>query len=438
VRYQRLILEAGTNAVTVRFHPRLTVIAGVGRAERELLVTEVLGAMAGGRGGAHLEVVEDNGRRLGIVRPSDGKPDRVIEIETGADVTSEFTTDEGNPDLLAGLGLSAAAARRCSRLTAAEMMAESQRETLLSALAAIDQPTLWTSAQRLVDAERALATETRAAGAAPEDLPLIEEVERRHAAYEQWARRSEQLRRHSIVIGAACAVGAVPAVWLNLMFGLPFLAVAVVTVLLALMFRRKMVRAEARQAESLARAGAQSYLGFQLQRVDRLFVDGGFDRVSLASEEHRGALRHWHALVGDVTTAWALEHRAAIEERATRLITNPRPAPSLADGLPDLDPAELAHWLAARFTELRRVGPTQESLPLILDDPLVGIDAGVKQWVLELIGRSAGSPQVVYLTADPDVAAWARMEAIAGNLAVIEPAGDDEPQDVRTPVDLTA
>ena len=69
VRYERLILEAGPNAVTVRFHPRLTVIAGVGRAEREGLVGECLGALAGGRSGAHLEVVDDGGRRLAVIRP---------------------------------------------------------------------------------------------------------------------------------------------------------------------------------------------------------------------------------------------------------------------------------------------------------------------------------------------------------------------------------
>ena len=46
MRYQRLILEAGSNAVTVRFHPRLTVIAGVGRAAREGLVGELLGVPA--------------------------------------------------------------------------------------------------------------------------------------------------------------------------------------------------------------------------------------------------------------------------------------------------------------------------------------------------------------------------------------------------------
>ncbi len=119
---------------------------------------------------------------------------------------------------------------------------------------------------------------------------------------------------------------------------------------------------------------------------------------------------------------WALHNRETIESLSSRL----RDGLSGDGLLPDVDPAELAHWLAARFTALRRVGPSGESVPLIMDDPLMGVDAGVKQWILELIGRSAGSPQVIFLTADPEVAAWARLEAIAGHLSVLEPSPDAE------------
>jgi len=76
-------------------------------------------------------------------------------------------------------------------------------------------------------------------------------------------------------------------------------------------------------------------------------------------------------------------------------------------------------------------------MPLILDDPLVSVEAGVKQWILELIGRSAGSPQVVYLTADPEVAAWARLEAMAGHLAVLEPAPEQDDEASR-PIELAS
>src|SRR5258706_15120114 len=93
MRYHRLILEGGANAVTVRFHPRLTVIGGVGRLERQSLTGELLGALGPGRPGVHLELVDDNGRQLAAMRPHGGGRDRVLETETGLDVTDEFTVE---------------------------------------------------------------------------------------------------------------------------------------------------------------------------------------------------------------------------------------------------------------------------------------------------------------------------------------------------------
>jgi hypothetical protein len=423
VRYQRLILEAGDNAVTVRFHPRLTVIAGVGRQERDLLVTELLGSMAGGRPGAHLELVDDGGRRLALIRPANGGADRVLEVDTGDDVSHEFLGAGGTPDLLARLGQTTASARRLCRLTAAELAVESQGDTLVTAMAALDQPRLWSAADRLVISEQTLARESQAAGAEAEDGPLIEEIERRHAEFEKAQRQNESVRHNGIFIGGACAPAAAIAKFAlhNTPGAIGFVAVAALTTLVSIMFRRRMERAREAEADALARAGKESYIGFQLQRVDRM-LDGqkGLGRAAAASEEHRLALASWQGIAGDISVEWALHNRPEIENLSLRLRGR-----AVATH-PDIDPAELAHWLAARFTALRRVGPTNESLPLILDDPLLGVEAGVKQWILELIGRSAGSPQVVYLTADPDVAAWARLEAMGGNLTVLEPSPDSE------------
>ena len=87
------------------------------------------------------------------------------------------------------------------------------------------------------------------------------------------------------------------------------------------------------------------------------------------------------------------------------------------------DPAEIAEALIARMAELRHAGGHGESLPLVLDDPFDGMTTAVKRWLLDLVGRSAGSPQVVILTEDRDVTAWARSEAERGaKLVLIEPA----------------
>jgi hypothetical protein len=388
-------------------------------------------------------MVDDFGRRMALIRPANGVGDRVLAVDTGEDITAEFTGTDGKIDLLARMGLTPAEARKQCRLTGAEMAVESQGDTLLTALAAVDQRQLWAAAEGLMAAEVQVEAESAKAGAHPEDAPLIEEIERRHAIFEKAERRHESIRHHGIFIGGACALGAIPAALLNRLTAIPFLAIAALTTLVSIIFRRRMERAAVAQDEALAKVGAQSYMGFQLQRVDRL-LDGqkSLTRLAEASEQHRRALELWRGLAGDIAPNWALGQRQAIEQLAGRLRAshsangngngNGNSDWSMADGLPDIDPAELAHWLAARFTALRRVGPSGESMPLILDDPLLAVEAGVKQWILELVGRSAGSPQVVYLTADPEVAAWARLEAMAGHLAVIEPAPEQDEDRGRT------
>lgn len=438
MRFQRLILEAGPNAVTVRFHPKLTVIAGVGRAERESLTAELLGALAGGRGGAHLEVVDDHGRRLAIIRPETGE-DRVVESETGRDVTSEFMGPDGRVDLLHHLGLTLEAARRRVRLSATEVAAVSHSDALVSALAAVDQTRLWAAAERVRETDAALKAEVEAVGAAPEDAEVIEEIERRHQAFEEAQRRHEDVRHHAIFIGGACALGAIPAALMNRLYGLPFLAVAAVTTLVSIHFRRKMAKAERAEREALAAAGARSYIGFHLQRVNGL-LEGATNRRRMAAlaEAHRQAMADWHELAGDVPPEWALTMRDRISTAARRLAESGNARPG-APGLPNLrhvDPADLAHAFVSRLADLRHAGETGESLPLILDEPLAGVDPSIKQWMLELVGRSAGTPQVVYLTEDVDVAAWARMEAVAGHLGVIEPAPEAEPEPARVVIDV--
>jgi len=61
-----------------------------------------------------------------------------------------------------------------------------------------------------------------------------------------------------------------------------------------------------------------------------------------------------------------------------------------------------------------------EALPLVLDEPLAGLDATEIWEVLEVLARTEGR-QVIYLTEDAEVAAWARANAASGNLAVLSP-----------------
>lgn len=420
MRFQRLLLESDGTTVTVDLHPRLTVVAGVGPLERESLVAELLGGLASNRPGTHLELADHTGRRLGVIHPSTGGRDRVVELATQQDVTVEFVDESGNLDLLAAFGIPRDMARRKCRMTAGDMAALAKVDGAIAALAAHDQDRLWRAADRVREASDALRAEVAAIGADPEDAPLVEEVERRHAAFEAAQGRLEYVRHHGIFIGGASVVGAIPAAAMQSWVAFPLLAVAILMTVLSIVYRRRMTAAQNAEQQALASAGAADYLSFRLGRTQRL-LDGGADRSRLghAVAEHRTALAEWNRFAGEVSVDWAYDMRDRILTAAARLREVGPTAPTEVSAA---EPGDLAQALIERMTELRHIGSRGTTLPLLLDEPLAGASVAVKTWMLELIARSAGSPQVVYLTADPDVAAWARMESISGDLTVIEPA----------------
>ncbi len=427
MRFQRLLMEAGGSTVTVDLHPRLTVVAGVGDLERESLVTELFGGLAGHRPGTHLELVDDTGRRLGVLHPSNGQPEKVVELTTHQDVTSEFRADDGMVDLLAPLGLDLATAKRRCRVTAGDVAAAAHVDMSLAALAAHDQDVLWAAAERVRSTEAALKAEVAAMGADPEDAPLFEEIERRHAAFEGAQRRLESVRHHGIFIGGACVLAAFPAVALRSIVAVPLLAVAIVTTVVSIVFRRRMQSARKAEAKALEAAGADSYLSFRLQRMNAMFDGADRDRLAAVAAEHQAAEDAWHALAGDVSVDWAFDLRDKVLAAAERLRGSRAGGAKVSVAA---DPAELAQALIARMSELRHGGARGECLPLVLDEPLSGVPLSIKHWMLELIGRSAGSPQIILLTADPDIEAWARIEAVSGELSILAPAPERESEPV--------
>ena len=427
VRYQRLILESGGNAVTLRFHDRLTVIAGLGAQERDGLVGEIIGGLAGTRQGTHLEILDDTSRRLAVLR-NRGREHRVVDLETGTEVTGEFARPDGNVDLLGWLGFTHDSFRRRTRLTAADMAAAGQGDAAVARLARVDQAQLWAAADRVQETEILLHREAEAAGAAPEDVPLIEEIEQRHEVFEAAQQKLDTIRHYGIFVGGACVLGAIPLVLMDHPASFAFLAIAIATTIVSIFYRRRMEKARKAELRALEEAGATSYIGFQLQRVNVLMGHENRRRVlAHAAAENREAVEAWRALAGEIGVDWAFANRAKIEAEWQRLEAMHRKQVLVADtGLAGVEPADLAQAFISRMNDLRHAAAPGESLPIILDEPLAGLGPSVKQWMLELIGRSAGMPQVVYLTNDPDVAAWARMEAVSGEVGIIEPTPEHE------------
>ena len=126
-------------------------------------------------------------------------------------------------------------------------------------------------------------------------------------------------------------------------------------------------------------------------------------------------MAEWQQIAGDIPVEWALANREEIQA-ASRLRREVDALGALSTTAPDVPEdltGDLAHVLVTRLAEARSVA--DEGVPLLL----------------ELLGRSAGEPQIVFLTEDEDVASWARLEALTGEVALIEPT--PERDEVRAP-----
>lgn len=422
MRFQQLVMEAGTADVALTFHPRLTVISGLGRKEREGVTGELLGVMAGVRRNTRLDLLDDGGRHLSVRRADAPERDKVVNLDNAHEVSLEFLNG-GRVDLLHAMGLDMERARRRWRLSADDMSAVSNGETIVGSLATRNQDQLWAAAERVRAAEIRMAEEAVPIGPSADDITVIEDIERLHDRFESANAGHETVRQFGLFIGGVCALGAGTAIANDGTAALPYLGVGLVTLVVAVMARRRIRKAREAEKQALVATGASSYAGFHMQRIaDRL--DRHEDRPSLmaAAAERREATGAWQVLAGGVSVDWAFAMRDRIATAAARLAAGGRlRSPLRSAGRGQSSPAELAEALMIRLADLRHVGPDGESCPLILDEPLAGVDLAVKQWMLELVARTAGSPQIVYLTADPDVAAWARIEALAGQLEVIGP-----------------
>jgi hypothetical protein len=426
VRFERLVIEAGSNTFTLDLHQRLTVIAGVGQIERDALFGEVLGALGSGRTGVHLEAVEDTGRRLAVFRPT-GAKGRVVDVDRAADVTEEFLDDDGRIDLLRRLGVDAKVARRTLRFGRADLRAASQGAELIRALAAADQPRLWAAAEALLTAEAALQAEADVLGSGAEDLGVMERVEQRHVEFEAAQARHERIRQLTLAVSGVATIATTAALLGGaLTVAIGVVLVALVAFLASVKTRNAAEAARVAEDEALAEAGAQSYLGFHLQRVNgMLSSDANRRQLMTVHDDVRRARDAWAEIAGDVPVEWALEHHEEIAGAARVRHDISSHAQIAADPVSvSDDTAELARVLVARLAELRRLGRGTESLPLVLDDPFADVDRAAKPALLELLSHASGSPQLVYLTEDEDVASWARLEALTGALAIIEPGAE--------------
>jgi hypothetical protein len=424
VRLERLVIGSGEHTLSADFHPELTVIRGLSPSTREALAGEVIDALAGARPGVHLEV-QAGGRSLTVFRPETGRH-RVIDTDSVRDVTEDHLGPDGEIDLFASAGVDRALARRTIRFTRDDLVPEHESDAWIARLGAADQEALWDTAMRCRASERLLEQASAWGGVSMDDAPIVREIEERHATLVAATDSYERVRLIALTIGTVGALGAVGM--LNLEgspAALPFLLVALFGLALGLRFRRSVDDAAKAERNVLRQAGADDYAAFHYERVSAL-LDTDHERRAFmrAVGDHRRAMAAWAQVAGPAPLLFALEHereiRAAAELHAG---LGARVGASVRAAGDDVS-AELAQAILARVRAVRALTPG-DSLPLIVDDPFEGLDPAVKPLLLEMLAAHAGDPQLVVVTSDEDVVAWARGEARRGRMSVVEPTIDD-------------
>lgn len=427
MRFSRLAVQASDRTIDISFHPRCTVISGVGSTTRESMIQELLGGLSTHRSGTHLEVVTDAGRVLTIFRPPDA-PHRVIDTGERREVTGSFTRADGTIDLLDTMGMDAATARRTARLGPNDLIASTRSSELIGRLGRVDQKALWSDAHRVQIAREALTRHEAQQGDGAErieDVALTERIDHNYHAREAAMGQADRTRLLAAVLGTVSLAGAAIASTVNTTATFVLIGIAVVATITAFVFRAR-VEYYARQLEdALEKSGSDSYLSYQLDRIDG-YIDSEHRRRHRAAVEAdvADALQRWHRTAGDVDVDWATEHRPAIEAaaRMDAVGTAGRSTDgALVPHRAGVDTPELIDALITRFGACRGLGDDDESFPLLLDEPFAALDPSVRPALLGVLLDQSVTSQVILLTNSEDITSWARLEEMTGALTIVGP-----------------
>lgn len=434
MRLSRLVLETNQNRVSLQFHPRMTVLAGVPAPVRAHLVAEILGGFTGTRSGVHLELHNGTDRRITVVRPAAGGH-RVDAPDDHVDLTDDYRNAEGRVDVLERYGITPRA-DGCALLVGGDAAVHvTADDVLIARLGCLPQAELWSTANRVQVTEAEFQTLSAKVESFDNGNEAVARVEQRHHDLDEAISTQQHTQRNLLRICALALIATVPVTTMSSISATPLLAIAAVALVLAFILRAKVNRAMHQEDAALASAGSDSYLGFVVQQVNGLMTDTEMRRrLSAVAADHREAAIAWTRLAGNVTVDWAFAHHREIDA-AARLRNHLGAMDTVSTTAPDIDErtAAVAGVVLGRMTDLRRIGYGAESFPLLLDDPFRDLAPSVRLGLLELIAREAGSPQVILLTDLDDVADWARLEALSGRAALLEPLGPSAPAEPAEP-----
>jgi hypothetical protein len=83
VHFDELVLKLPDDEFRIKFHPRMTVLSGLGEAERHAMANTIIGALTGGAEQTALRCIDGSGRTI-IVLSGDGGPPRARHDDDGS------------------------------------------------------------------------------------------------------------------------------------------------------------------------------------------------------------------------------------------------------------------------------------------------------------------------------------------------------------------
>lgn len=119
----------------------------------------------------------------------------------------------------------------------------------------------------------------------------------------------------------------------------------------------------------------------------------------------------------DVDVERLADRHAAVERRVAAL--EARHIGHEANGDPGAI-ADIQQHLLAHLTTASQAGPDRDPVPVVLDEVFLRVPADRKWDLLDLLHRLAERHQLVYLSDDAFVAAWARQRALDGAITLLE------------------
>ncbi len=427
MRLHRIELLTDTVTVDLPFHHQTTVVAGLDRLEAEALALEIVASVETGRPGLSADLSTQAGRRLEINRPLNG-PAFAVDVDTRGDATADMTVG-GIVHPLAALGITAAI-----RVTETDLAFAEQANDRVHRLAQLDQKQLWGLAITLAELEVEVARQTDDEVIGERISPeATSQIEQARADVELTLQRLEELSDQSIVAASSLVLISFAVAFITHPYvAIPFMLAAIAVAWRSWSWHKEHEAAISAEQEILQQFGLESYLDFQLRKVDALTNDTKQRRSTLMlAEKRRFALDQWHRLVGaDVTLDWAATHRPTIATAASQ----PTSTSSDAEAAAASEAVSLA--LANR---IRQATAHTEPSPLIVDDIFSAQGDAAVERLLWLVDHHCQQLQFVLLSSDPRVLLWGAERTIARQASILRltDKADDQTVELDAAADVT-